>query len=322
MKGIIYKIINKQNGLIYIGQTTTTLKRRWQGHKSALKSQIHHNELLQRAYNKYGIEPFEIFLIERCNIEELDERERYWINYYDSTNRSKGYNFESGGNKLKKHSPETIEKFILHSRGENNKLTSEQVIEIKKSIIAGETLTEIGKKYNVSISCIYRIKKLENWKYVAPELNEAVINTDTSRKIKRLTLAEIEKCKKLVLEGESVFLLAQQYEIPYGRFLDMFKSELESVKSNLDTKKEIAITLFFQNYSINEILKRTGLSYAQYKRATSGLIEIRRERNIKYVVKAKSEGKTNSVIAKELNVNRCTITVYLKEYNKNMLIPC
>lgn len=74
--------------------------------------------------------------------------------------------------------------------------------------------------------------------------------------------------------------------------------------------------LFFKNLPVKNILATTGLTYPQYKRIVNGLEAIRKEQNVKYVGEAKAAGKTNFVIAKELNVNRCTITVYIKEYNQ------
>ena len=80
--------------------------------------------------------------------------------------------------------------------------------------------------------------------------------------------------------------------------------------------EELCRKLFFENLKVEYILKETGLSYVQYKKAVKGLEEVRREYNIDYVGKSKAEGKTNSIIAEELNVNRCTVTVYWKEYKQ------
>ena len=41
---------------------------------------------------KYGLENFEFSIIEYTSMEQLDEKERYWIEYYDS-----GYNATTGG---------------------------------------------------------------------------------------------------------------------------------------------------------------------------------------------------------------------------------
>lgn len=315
-KGTIYKITNKNNGLVYIGQTVQELKRRWRSHKSHLMSHTHHNELLQRVYDKHGFDVFSIELLEECNVKDIDERERYWISYYDSTNHEKGYNFESGGNELKKHSPDTIKKFILHSRGENNKLSPENVIDIKKKIINGYSISSIAKEFHVTIHCIYRIKHLDNWAYIAPELNDDVVHTDTSRKVKRLSDSDFEKCRERILNGDYPYDLSKEYGIDYRRFISMFDDEIRSVKAETKKAKELARDLFFKNYSVDEIIKKTGLTYPQYKRVIRGMEDVRKERNIKYVAKAKAEGKTNYAIAEELHVNRCTISVYIKEYNQ------
>lgn len=318
-QGIIYKITDNHNGLVYIGQTTQSLKRRWRGHQSDFKCKTHHNDLLQRVYNKYGLEVFSIEIIEQCDIEKLDERERYWIKYYDSTNREKGYNFEDGGNELKKHCKETIEKMTLASRGHNNKLTEEKVTEIKKDIISGKSISEIAIKFDVTHSCIYRIKILQNWGYVSPELNEAVRKTDTSRKIKHLSKTEVSECKRRILNKEPAFSLAREYDIPYKRFYDKFKNEINISKTKTEEYKkaeQLCKNLFLKNFSVKNILKETGLTYSQYKSVIKGLEVIRHEKNVEYVGRAKNEGKTNPIIAKELNINRCTVTVYLKEYKQ------
>jgi group I intron endonuclease len=316
IKGIIYKITNKVNGKVYIGQTIQSFKRRIKSHKSHLQSQKHHNELLQKAYNKYGWSAFEAEIIETCDVDKIDARERFWISEYKATDHSLGYNFESGGNVLKKHNPSTIKKFILSSRGENNKIKACHIEAIKRRIIAGDSLTDVANDFGVSKSCIYRIKNLQNWEYIAPELNEMLINTDTSRKIKHLTDEQKDECRSRIAQGEPPFTLSQEYGIPYKRFSEYFQNEIDDVCANLKASKETAIKMFFDNKPVKDILDKTGLSYPQYKKVTAGMIEERRKRNILYVGKQKAKGKTNSELAKELNVNRCTITVYIKEYNQ------
>jgi hypothetical protein len=46
---------------------------------------------------KYGIENFSFTIIEECSIEDLDNKEKYWIAYYNSTDKNKGYNRTEGG---------------------------------------------------------------------------------------------------------------------------------------------------------------------------------------------------------------------------------
>ena len=92
MLGKIYKITNKINGKVYIGQTTKSLKERFQKHcwNTGKTDLYHFNMAIKKAIKKYGKNNFTIELIEEINKEYLDEREVFWISYYDSYN--KGYN--------------------------------------------------------------------------------------------------------------------------------------------------------------------------------------------------------------------------------------
>jgi len=93
--GYIYKITNNVNQKIYIGQTSRNIDIRWKEHCRHLKN----NMPICKAINKYGKENFIIENIEECCDNLLDEREQYWIKYYDSFNKEKGYNATIGGQK-------------------------------------------------------------------------------------------------------------------------------------------------------------------------------------------------------------------------------
>ena len=105
----IYVIRNKINNKVYIGQSTN-VNGRWRQHLSHLRRNIHHNEHLQSAWNKYGEINFEFSILELCDISCMDELERFYISKYNSMNANFGYNRESGGNLKKKSSKETKEK--------------------------------------------------------------------------------------------------------------------------------------------------------------------------------------------------------------------
>lgn len=92
----VYGIRNIKNGKIYIGQSYN-IHKRWCEHKYDLNNNIHHNKKLQNAWNKYGETSFCFFVIEKCEQDIINEREIFWIAYYNSTNRNIGYNLSTGG---------------------------------------------------------------------------------------------------------------------------------------------------------------------------------------------------------------------------------
>lgn len=96
--GHIYKITNDINNKVYIGQTVKTIKKRWQQHQCNSSKEYFNQVVLYKAISKYGIEHFHIEEIETVDNQYLDEREKYWIKYYDSYNH--GYNSTIGGREI------------------------------------------------------------------------------------------------------------------------------------------------------------------------------------------------------------------------------
>lgn len=92
----IYSILNKKNGKIYIG-LTSNVKRRFKEHKSELRRNKHYNPYLQNAWNKYGESSFEFNILEYCLDEELSNNEEWWIDFFNSTDKSIGYNLTTSG---------------------------------------------------------------------------------------------------------------------------------------------------------------------------------------------------------------------------------
>lgn len=91
----IYIIHNDINDKKYIGKTETTIEKRFKQHlKDSQKHRMNHRPLYN-AINKYGQEHFWIEEIEKCSHEEAVEREKYWIEFYNTYKY--GYNATLGG---------------------------------------------------------------------------------------------------------------------------------------------------------------------------------------------------------------------------------
>lgn len=121
--GFIYITTNNINGKKYIGQ-----KKYYGNYEVYIGSGI----ALKNAINKYGKENFTREIIENCKTkEELDSREKFWIEYYNATESEDFYNITSGGDGgfgsgknspwYRKHlSDETKEKLSKMKSGKNN----------------------------------------------------------------------------------------------------------------------------------------------------------------------------------------------------------
>ena len=91
---IVYKITNKLNNKIYIGQTINPIEQRWREHKNDKKGFCRY---LFNAFNQYGRDNFEIKILSKCNsMDEMNHRETYYIRLFN-TLAPNGYNILPGG---------------------------------------------------------------------------------------------------------------------------------------------------------------------------------------------------------------------------------
>lgn len=111
----IYIIKNIVNNKCYIGQSQN-IETRIREHKYLLRNNKYGNLKIQNAWNKYGEDNFVFEVIEECSIDELDEKEIFYIQEYDS--HANGYNNTDGGGGVRgwKHSDEFKQKMSLSNK--------------------------------------------------------------------------------------------------------------------------------------------------------------------------------------------------------------
>jgi group I intron endonuclease len=165
VEGIIYCIQNKKNLKQYVGQTIGNLNYRLSKHFSdAVRT--NNNTAIGSAIRKYGKESFIIFELEKCSIENLNEREAHWILFLNTY--KKGYNRQHRSN----HDRQEIKKII-------------------KEFLNGSTQEELSKKYHICKKTIkYHLDK-----------NNIDTNLNNNRSFKTYKTKEIIKLYK---EGYSI----------------------------------------------------------------------------------------------------------------------
>lgn len=92
--GFIYKHTNKINGKVYIGQTIQKPQKRFHNGSHYI---LNRGKITSFGEDiiKYGWHNFEHVILEQCDDEKLDERERFYINEYSK--KARLYNIQKGG---------------------------------------------------------------------------------------------------------------------------------------------------------------------------------------------------------------------------------
>lgn len=136
----IYKFTNKENGHSYIGQSIN-IEQRLKDHRyrafSDYPTNRDYNCAFYKALRLYGWENFEFEVLEECEKEQLNEREYYWISYYDTYHH--GYNMTEGGDYIAP--PQDGEKHP------NHKLIEQDVYQIREEYAQHHYKDDVFDKY-------------------------------------------------------------------------------------------------------------------------------------------------------------------------------
>jgi group I intron endonuclease len=109
----IYCIENLINNKKYVGKSID-IENRFSEHIYKLNKNIHRNDYLQNAWNKYGGNNFKFYIIKKCSQDKLNKTEIYYIKKL-KTKFHNGYNLTDGGEGLNNPSEDVRKKI-----GENH----------------------------------------------------------------------------------------------------------------------------------------------------------------------------------------------------------
>ena len=234
----IYKI-NFPNGKCYIGQSSNII-RRMREHNCTKK-----NYPICNAIQKYGpIKEFEFLEeIEPENLAKMNEKEQYYINFYNSTINGNGYNIAKGGEGARRDYNDPI------------------ILEIKQDL-KNNTLTEqeIAQKFGVAISTINAINTGKTY-HISDE-DYPIRKEKCCNKSRVLTEKEIDEIITLLKENYQLPMreIAQKYNIHVSTVESINRGEKRYIKTNIQypiREKGECLKMFTQDQieEIIEILK-------------------------------------------------------------------
>lgn len=257
MTGKIYKIVNDINDKVYVGQTIRTLAQRFQKHCS-YSDDVNRTMAIKKAIHKYGRDHFKIELLEElidCNQELLNEREIYWIAYYNAY--TNGYNLTKGG------------QFCGHSQ----KLSIEEENKLVKLYEEGYGSIRLAKMFNVNKTTVLNYAKRHNLE-----------RKDTLDKI-----VDIEAVKEYIRKNKpTVKDISQKYHISRCSVYNIIKRANDSTlilnsynprKSNATVKAKEICDKYKEGHNIQDLIKmfHTNKRYISKTLRENG-IEIQRGR--------------------------------------------
>lgn len=311
--GYIYKITNKINGRVYIGQTKRTIEQRWLEHKRACKlsKEPIYNYPLYRAFRKYEIYNFKIEEIEKCTYDKLDEREVYWIKYFNSFHN--GYNLTLGG--------EGGRKLELNEQLVINKYKELKVIEEVARYFSCSfgSIKNILIKNNIDIvKHTYKIFQLNKNKDIIKKytsLTEAAENMYYNNKSKTINSAIIGIRKAILC---NTFFYGYYWQTD-----DMEDKENKKQKwllsDNKSTKKRMNKETcgIFCPICGNKMAKKSKVCIdCENKQRKEEAIKTREEKGItREFLKQEIRNKPFTIIAKEQGVTDNAIRKWCKKYN-------
>ena len=211
----IYKITNIKNGKSYIGQSTN-INNRINKHKNRYKSKTDHSykSILYQDLRLYGIEKFKFEIIEECEEKQLDEREIYWIDSFDSF--FNGYNESFGGQSHLKMNKETFIGIVNDLEMTN--MTQKRIA--KKWDISEEMVQGINTGRYIKYNRPYPIRKrnynMTNTKKICIDCGKNIsiranrcVKCNLKRKSKKPIKSELE----VLLKQKSFIEIAEEFQL-------------------------------------------------------------------------------------------------------------
>lgn len=276
--GIIYKITNLINDKIYIGQTTRSLLDRISEYERGVGC----NPYILKAFNKYGWDNFDIKAIDVSeNLNDLNQKEIYYIKKHKSSYRKYGYNIELGG----RNSSASIEtrkklsdarKNIKQSPMWVKKRTdqiSKKVVKIDKEtnkiLEEYKSLANAGKNNNDNLSypqlnrlCIGTSKQKNNniWCYKDDYINHTIPEYKShppKKTLSSFTTQELDNLYDKYCSGESIRSISLEQNMTFSTLQKFIKSKENISKSNIISNKTIAICKKTQK-EFKDVINKSG----------------------------------------------------------------
>lgn len=248
----IYYINCSKNNKGYIGSTLDIKSRMW-AHFGDLKGNKHHSKYMQRCYNKYGKNEFNVQIIAKCPDEYRNKLERWFIQ-----KSSLNTDFNSKVN----------EDVRYGYKAHNRSLTDAQLNDVVTLLSQGLSCKEVHRRLGIKYSIVWSVKSKRQYQL------DSNVPEKVSDKIYQSTLQEKDILDIISMLNENIpqKQIAEKYGVTISTISSIkagrsFEKYFHLVKVNVNPVKilsELDITtivaLFKEGYKNHEIAKRFNVS--------------------------------------------------------------
>ena len=209
----IYAIVNNFNGKRYVG-SSQDCRERLGHHLSLLRYGKHQNQHLQNAFNQCLIENFLYILLEEVkDLSKLHEREQYWMDYYKSYEKDKGYNkarfAEASARGLVGWNKDSWQK----------KVSKQQIVD---EYLSGLITTDLVLKYHIRPTTIGRILH---------EANATRSKTGRPKHTRQISIEQINEIENFYSSGHTIRECVKKFGIAQTT-LNYYLKERGCLRSN------------------------------------------------------------------------------------------
>lgn len=217
---VIYKITNLTNGKIYIGQTITDI------HKRLVQHSLNKNTVIGHAIRKYNIENFKIEELQKCdNRQHMNEREIFYIQFFESNINKNGYNIRGLNNNPYTFSDSTKKKISVNTKVAMSKIKNLlykrlpdkyiKKLHVKQRKSATQISRILFEKFNIKVSrqtIAARLKLLKIFDRTVGyerlcELNRGANNNMFNRSHKKELIQQITEKRTIKLPKQKIIEL-------------------------------------------------------------------------------------------------------------------
>lgn len=212
----IYLLFFSESSKIYIGQSNNIRRRMYEHNNIKKNIKNKYITVVDKAIAKYG-QRKEVLILEECQENLLNQREEYWIKYFNLPDKNKGYNITSGGQ-------QNIYSF------RNNNLTIEEISDIRKRRFNGERKKDVFKIYSskIGFNTFEKIwlgttypqiekEKLEKFKGKTRQEYSSEANSGERNGMSKLTNQQVRKIRQdYEKQNKSIKDLMNEYNMSRG----------------------------------------------------------------------------------------------------------